>query len=328
VSAWQTLENKNIVVVRTDRIGDTVLSLPFAGFLKKFFNCRVYFVCSPYTEPLVKSCQFIDMVITPESIKIKDIPNDAILFFLYPDRKIMHILRKSGNLRIATAHRWYSYLYANKRVWFSRKRSPLHESQLNFFLLKGAGINYIPSRYEIPTYSGFRIHKGKFKEKMGNYIVVHPFSGGHTTEWGLHNFSLLIDTILNEFTHINVVVIGTKEEKEKIIFKKHSNLFDMRGEISLEDLPDIMSDAILFIGNSSGPLHVASLCGCPIIGFFPPITHLSSSRWGPLSQPSISIQPPRCRHCSEKTTCECLQKIPPNNVMSKIKELINQISRK
>ena len=42
--------------------------------------------------------------------------------------------------RVGTANRWYHWLYVNKKIFFSRKKSKLHEAQLNFKLLEGIGI--------------------------------------------------------------------------------------------------------------------------------------------------------------------------------------------
>ena len=58
---------KNILIARTDRIGDVVLSLPLAGIVKKHFpDCRVSFLIRNYTKDLVENHPQIDEVILLE----------------------------------------------------------------------------------------------------------------------------------------------------------------------------------------------------------------------------------------------------------------------
>lgn len=56
---------KNILVVRTDRIGDVVLTLPVSAVLKKYFpNAKITFLIKDYTKPILKNNPFINEVIT------------------------------------------------------------------------------------------------------------------------------------------------------------------------------------------------------------------------------------------------------------------------
>ena len=54
----------NILICRTDRIGDLILSLPAAAALKKYIpGVRVTFLINKYTEAVTKGCPDIDDVI-------------------------------------------------------------------------------------------------------------------------------------------------------------------------------------------------------------------------------------------------------------------------
>ena len=59
------IKPKNLLIVRTDRIGDVILSLPLAGIIKKHFpECKVTFLVRDYTKELVANHPFIDNIIT------------------------------------------------------------------------------------------------------------------------------------------------------------------------------------------------------------------------------------------------------------------------
>lgn len=58
---------KNILIVRTDRIGDVVLSLPLARIIKeKYPDAKITFLVRDYTKALAVNNPFIDEVITLE----------------------------------------------------------------------------------------------------------------------------------------------------------------------------------------------------------------------------------------------------------------------
>ena len=69
-------EPKNILIVRTDRIGDLILTLPLAGLIKKQYpNCKVSFLVRDYTKNIVSNHPFIDEVIV-----LKETDGNAPLF--------------------------------------------------------------------------------------------------------------------------------------------------------------------------------------------------------------------------------------------------------
>ena len=71
-------EPKNILIVRTDRIGDLVLTLPLAGLIKKHYpNSKVSFLVRNYTKSIVNNHPFIDEVII-----LKEVDGKTDLFSL------------------------------------------------------------------------------------------------------------------------------------------------------------------------------------------------------------------------------------------------------
>ena len=62
------IENpKRFLLVRTDRIGDTILTLPTVTTLrKKYPNAFISFLAHPYTAPLIKQYEGINLLLTYE----------------------------------------------------------------------------------------------------------------------------------------------------------------------------------------------------------------------------------------------------------------------
>jgi len=58
------IEPKNLLIVRTDRIGDVVLSLPLAELVKRHFpDCKVTYLLREYTKCLAQGHPFIDSIL-------------------------------------------------------------------------------------------------------------------------------------------------------------------------------------------------------------------------------------------------------------------------
>ncbi|MEW6654038.1 MAG: glycosyltransferase family 9 protein, partial [Bacteroidota bacterium] len=141
----------SILIVRTDRIGDVVLSLPLAWLLKKHIpKVRVSFLVRDYTAPLVRNCKYVDEVIVlsekngkaqiAENVNALKHKFDACIA-AFPTYPIALILFLSGiNTRIGSGYRWYSFLF-NKKVYEHRKYGERHELEYNVRMLQQLNIN-------------------------------------------------------------------------------------------------------------------------------------------------------------------------------------------
>ena len=78
---------------------------------------------------------------------------------------------------------------------------------------------------------------------------------GNKRNWDIKRWESLIKDI-NEKGY-KIASIGTKKHAAHI-----KGTSDCRN-LNLEDLADVLSNSIMIIGPSSGPMHFATLCGCP-----------------------------------------------------------------
>ena len=116
---------KNILIIRTDRIGDVVLSLPMASIIKKHFpNCKVTFMLREYTKSLAENNPDIDEIILLKEIKgevairenIKQVKakNFDVAITVHPSFRIALFLFLSG---IKTRD-IYQFNRDGYRVWY------------------------------------------------------------------------------------------------------------------------------------------------------------------------------------------------------------------
>lgn len=89
----------------------------------------------------------------------------------------------------------------------------------------------------------------------------------------MQNYADLINRII-DVTQVQVVIIGSEEEK--LIGEQLKKQIKNKAKITtvfeakLETVMQYLSNALLFIGNDSGPLHLASALGVQSIGLFGP----------------------------------------------------------
>jgi heptosyltransferase III len=320
---------KKIIISRTDNLGDVILTLPLAGMLKsEFKDCQIFFIGKTYTRPIIESSIFIDRFLDRDEViknpgLLKDVNADVILH-VYPDKEIAKAAYKSNiPLRIGTSHRYYHWLYCNKRMNFSRKDSSLHEAELNQMLLEPLGI--AKKRVsEIATYYGFEkilplnqnvsalLDKNKFN------LILHPKSKGSAREWPLENYLALIKKLPAQ--KFRVFITGTEQEG-KLIMEQNpeifliSNVCDLTGKCSLPELISFINGADGLLACSTGPLHIAAALGKFACGIYPPIKPMDPGRWAPIGiKASHLIFNKDCQDCRKSGKCACIAAISVEEV--------------
>ncbi len=337
---------KRILIVRTDRIGDVVLSLPIAGILTKYMpNVKVSFLVREYTAPLVRNCKHVDEVIVLAESKGKPLlgKNIAALHGKYdlcivafPNFLTAIILFLSGiKTRIGSGYRWYSFLF-NKKVYEHRKYGERHELEYNVRLLHKINIYEGVTRANVdfgihvdPSISE-KVHKQLMDlgwDENHKLVVVHPGSGGSAIDLPIEKMKTLIENII---ANDNVVLVITGSETEKELcnyFVVSKKIINTAGMFNLEELTAMINKAEILIANSTGPIHIASALGKRVIGFYPRFAAVSPKRWGPYTTNSKIFQP---TNCSDETTCSreqciktnCMESIDINDATSEINKIL------
>jgi ADP-heptose:LPS heptosyltransferase len=340
---------KNILLVRTDRIGDVILSLPAAALLKDLYpGCRITFLAREYTAPLIALSKPVDAVINDDPIlnarglaKILKAHDFDLAVLLHPTGRLAWALRLAGiPVRIGTAYRSYSLLF-NRRVKQHRKFSLKHELEHNLELVRsglglasGDGKEYLPELVIAPDL------KERVTRKLSGiidtnqpFMVIHPGSGGSARDWPLKCFAELADRIINsklQIQNLNVAVtLGPGEEhiKEKLQSHLKTQPAWVSG-LSLPELAAFLSQAELMAANSTGPLHIATAAGTKVIGLYCPMIPCHPKRWGPYGPGHTAIVPDAslCRKCipSKCNEYDCMEKITVDEVYFKISRSLTE----
>ena len=319
----------NIIISRTDSIGDVVLTLPLAAVLKQHFpQAKIAFIGKAYTRPVIEACKYVDAFIDRDAflhgpVTVCGQAPDTILHVL-PDAAIAFRARQLGiRRRVGTTNRLYHWVTCNRLVILGRRRSQLHEAQLNFKLLKAFGIDSWFSLQEIGQLYGLERLKplppamaGLIGKNKYN-LVLHPKSQGNGREWGLANFIRLIHLL--DTSHYQVFISGTQKERLLLqpLFEPAGNkVTDITGTMNLDEFNNFNDASEGLVASCTGPLHLAAALGKDAMGIFPPIRPVHPGRWAPLGpKAQVFVVNKSCSDCRyNDNACHCIADVSPQLV--------------
>ena len=257
----------SVILSRTDSIGDMVLTLPMAKALKeKYPSISIAVLGRPYTKAVVETNPYIDAFIELDDFLKGDVTirgkKPGAIIHVKPETYVAKRAKELRiPLRIGTSSRLYHWFTCNKLVRLSRKRSDLHEAQLNLKLLKPFGINKIFSFAEIAgLYALNRLqpldecYKQLLRTDKFN-LVLHPKSRGNAREWGIENYTKLVQLL--DSSRYNIFVSGTENEKEAIqplIDATGNRVTNLAGKMPLAQFLSFISHCDGLVACSTGPL--------------------------------------------------------------------------
>lgn len=319
-----SLDNKRIVISRTDSIGDVLLTLPLCSWIKQnYTGVTIIFLGKSYTKDIVAAYKAVD-----EFIDLNDFENlpslekldrfrkvnADVVIHVFPNKEIASLAKKAKvPIRIGTSHRSYHLLTCNYRPNFTRKRSDKHEAQLNFELLKPF-VEVTPTLEDIKALSkDFQpqeVALPEFLTGVTNYIILHPKSQGSALEWPIDNYMELAKTLASN--GFSLVFTGT--DKEGVQFRghipTHANIIDSTGKLTLLELMNLIRGAKGFVACSTGPLHVAAYLGVHTVGMYSPKRPIHPGRWMPIGENAKALVfDENCSDCGKGQECKCIEQI-------------------
>ncbi len=334
--------NPRIIISRTDNLGDVVLALPMAGAIRKAIpNAYIIFLGKVYTKDIIEMSQNVDRFVDWDEIKVQHESSQINIFkelnadyfiHAFPAKQIARLAKKARiPHRIGTTGRLYHWGTCNQLVRFSRRRSELHESQLNMKLLRPLGIDHLFSFDEIINCYNFippadlpDVYREMIDITRFN-LILHPKSKGSAREWSMQNYSDLINILPSH--KFKVFISGTESENDfiqKHLASNHPGIINIAGKLNLRQFISFIALADGMVACSTGPLHIAAALGKFAIGIYPPIKPMHPGRWAPVGvNASYLVQDIECNKCRESSQCECIENISPEMIKTKLMDIVN-----
>jgi ADP-heptose:LPS heptosyltransferase len=299
---WQTTCGGNagangftmrILVVRTDRLGDSLLTLPAVADLRQARpDAHIAFWCRPGIAPLIAWDRHLDAVHSwdpadDHSLRALQAEGFDAALCCHGRPELAKLLWRAGiRQRVGNGRRWFSLLFSH-RLRASRSRRRLHESDSNRALaqlLLGPGFQPGPARNGllVPQQELTAADTLLAQVERPQPVVLQPGSLGSSEDWPPERMAELGRQL--EADGVPVLVhLGPPEAK------RLGHLFTdfpvVGADLSLPGLAAVCSRARCLVGNSTGPLHLAAALGRPVVGLYPTTPSMAPARWGPIGAP-------------------------------------------
>jgi len=323
-----------ILVVRTDNMGDVLLSTAVLPPLRKRFpQARISMLVNQYTAELLVNNPYLDEVVVPQGgnlalLKRLRAGRYDLAIFLLPRPRLALLAWLAGiKQRLGTSRRFYSFLF-NHRVKISRRRMAKHELEYNLDLLAPLGV--IPDKQPGPVFcltSDEKKWAGSWLGRNGikrgrQLVIVHPGGFGSALLWPAGHYVQLIDRLAKR-KGVSLILAGGRGEGRLLLAIERecqAKPIVIAGQLSLRQYAAVIDRANLFISASTGPMHLASCLAPRLVAIFCPIRDCTPERWGPYTERATVLLPPlaECSECQE-STCEhapCMAKLSVDTVFA------------
>ncbi|MEA3489893.1 MAG: lipopolysaccharide heptosyltransferase II [Candidatus Omnitrophota bacterium] len=333
--------------MRTDRIGEVLLSTVAVDAVKRHYReAGVSFVTSAYSCPIVEDREDIAEVIIANTLKKSGWFGRAFqlaislrkrrfdVSLVMNPHKMLHLACFLAGIPVRAGYdRKWGFLL-NRKIKDERDSGEKHEVEYTMDLLRLLGIEDVPLQPRLPVEkeaeeSVARILKENGLDRDGLLVAVHPGSGNPAKVWPAEYYAELVRR-LSADPDCRVAVVGSKEEgylAEKITKKAATGVLDLTGELNLKELAALLKKADLFIGNDTGPMHMAAALEVPVIAIFGRnIPGVSPARWRPRGEGHVVFHvDPGCDPCYD-ADCpydyRCLRAVTVDDVFAAARDIL------
>lgn len=173
------------------------------------------------------------------------------------------------------------------------------------------------------------------REQFGDKPVValNPGTSNPIKCWDVKRFAELGNRLAHELGAGLVLVGGGGERNlaEEIVDGLQCGVLDLVGATTMLQLGAVLKSCDLLVSGDTGPLHMATAVGTPVIGLFGAI---DPHRTGPVGgghrvirHPYIPCVPCNAKKCNNPAYLECMEKITVDEVFTAVSEMLRERGR-
>lgn len=338
---------RSVLIVMMDRhLGNLVVSLSSIVALQQLFRGRnVYLVVDSSYSEVVESIDGFDgifyfprreiygskvlrRIVLPLKFinKIRSVSPGAVIDLQGGSASSALSFFSGAAYRLSNSSAKRSYVY-NTKIDLPVGKHKVHSYTE---IASALGANIDDPYYRLHTSESRRSSLGSILRKHGisfekPTISIHTGAGNVHKQWTTEGFAEIADWL--SARGFQVILVGADRDLDKIdatMSLMGHKAYNLGGSLSIGELMALFEMSSLFLGNDSGPMHLAAAMGTPIIALFGPV---DEKRWRPLSPNSVVLrgQEP-CDDCRiKRKDCDnfpCITLLSPKKVKEVIGELL------
>jgi ADP-heptose:LPS heptosyltransferase len=282
---------RKILLIRIDRIGDMVLSTPFFANLKNQLpDAEIVLLARPFARDLLYGNKSIDRILPwpQEGDWRRRLRSER--FDLAIDLHYDHELRTAALCWASGAARRAGFNIAGRGAFFNIRAAAderKHFIQETFDLLQALGLRpeaMAPRLFTDPAAerAAEACLAGQGLKPGAPLAVVHPGGFYPAQRWPAASFAAVADAVRDRYGLMPCVMGGAGErglcEQTFRALKGPGAMFAGR---ELKESAALIKRARIFIGNNSGPLHMACALGVAAVSTMGPTDPV---RWWPVGE--------------------------------------------
>ena len=345
--AMASADIRRVVIIRLDHIGDVILSMPAVANLRAHFpQAHIAMVVNSTAVPIASCFPQVDEVLHYDA-RYFDRTDRGRSFNFAGGMSFAREMRKRDydlivDLRGSFAsllfaliaksrHRVDRGTYLVQRKLGAASVASEHEAGVNLDILALAGV---PARTQelslkIPRAeldsADSMLEALRESAPHSPIVVIHSGSPTPLKRWSAARYAQLARRLHREYD-ARIVLVGGREDNQAqpIVSAMTGQVTDLSGKTTLEQLASILQKADLFIGNDSGPMHLAAACGAKVVGLFGPT---SPRRFGPYGDHCTALRMESdCSPCM-RDECKtpgyrCIDRISVDDVMAAVRQMM------
>jgi heptosyltransferase-2 len=307
-----------ILVRATNWVGDAIMALPALRAVRsRFPDAEIAILARPYVADIYRDQQICDQLIPYDprgdhaglsgreslAAELRSHKFDLALLLQNAFDAAWLTWRARIPQRIGYARDGRSLLLTKAVPVPKRGEIPAHEQFYYLELIRRAGwldasgeekrisLNLAPGLKE---QADSRLLAAGSRPRALRVAIGAGASYGSAKCWPPEKFADVANRLTAQFD-ADVILFGTPAEgtvSSAIAASMHRPPIDLTGKTAIAELPALLSQCHLFIGNDSGAMHVAAAVGLPVVAVF-----------GPTDPEGTAPVTPRCTVVQEKPYC-------------------------
>ena len=307
---------ERILVIKLDHLGDVLLATPvFSNLRRAYPNAELHALTGAWTRVVLEKHPDVNKVIeynSPAFCRTGQSTSFRGTFKLYRELR-----REKYDLMVELRGDWRTVWFAFGRLTPKRlsraalqianrlgfaQFSGTHETTRNLDVLKQAGI---PTPVQTAIFSVTAEDKKWASDFLTTYrierqrplIAIHPGSPIPLKRWLLDRYAELADWLIAQ-KRAQILFVGVEDEIPiitEIQALMRGESINVAGRTTLAQLASILHTCNVFIGNDSGPMHLAAGVGTQTIGLYGPG---DPTRFGPTGE--------KCQTIRRRSDCPCV----------------------
>jgi heptosyltransferase III len=251
-----------VAVIRLRSLGDCVLTTPAIEILKRARpDLQIAVVVEDRFRAVFEGNPHIDTLLAPSWRDLRAW-SPGFCLNLHGGSASARLTALSGaSRRAGFAHYRWQALY-NVRIPRAQQilgeERPVHTAEH----LASAMFYLGAPRVEIPRAKLFAGGAGLLARPAAPYAIIHPIASQPDKTWPAARF-LAAARFLRELLHLEPVFIAGRGE-DMDAFSAYRTVIGA----PLDEVKSLLSGATLFLGNDSGPAHMAAAFGLPVVVIF------------------------------------------------------------